>query len=146
MSGNQTKHEELGPSEEAKAEFEKELAKMVTDTSAESRKVDKKTALALWDSAALAPSLRKKRVGDDMDQGSPSAGNEVMSFTLVSKRGNKQQVSDLSSCGMSSAYLGFIAGAAVGDSVFVCSSRSHEDGSAKRQGRTARTKATRAEL
>jgi regulator of nonsense transcripts 2 len=67
---------------------------MVTDTSAESRKVDKKTALALWDSAMLAPSLRKKRGGEEGGGGSSaSQGDEVMSFTLVSKRGNKQQVS-----------------------------------------------------
>lgn len=45
--------ENTGPSAEADAEFEKELAKMRTDTSAESRRVDsRKTAVTLWESAA----------------------------------------------------------------------------------------------
>jgi len=50
----------MGPSAEADAEFEKELAKMMTDTSAESRRVDRRTALALWESAALPTGLKKK--------------------------------------------------------------------------------------
>jgi regulator of nonsense transcripts 2 len=66
---------------------------MVTDTSAESRKVDKKTALALWDSAVLPPNVRKKRVDEaDEDDGSQTNGHDVMSFTVITKRGNKQQV------------------------------------------------------
>jgi len=67
---------------------------MVTDTSAESRKVDKKTALALWDSAVLPPNVRKKRndeVDEDLD-GSEADGRGVMSFTVITRRGNKQQV------------------------------------------------------
>jgi Up-frameshift suppressor 2 len=82
--------ENLGPSEEAEAEFAKELAKMVTDSSAESRKVDKKTALALWDSAVLPPGARKKRVGDNGE--SELEGQGMMNFTVITKRGNKQQV------------------------------------------------------
>jgi len=85
--------ENLGPSEEAEAEFAKELAKMVTDSSAESRKVDKKTALALWDSAVLPPGARKKRVGEGEDNGeSELEGQGMMNFTVITKRGNKQQV------------------------------------------------------
>lgn len=85
-------HEDLGPSEEAEAEFAKELAKMVTDTSAESRKVDKKTALALWESAVLPPGARKKR-GEEGDEGEDGPKeNGVMNFTIVTKRGNKQLV------------------------------------------------------
>ena len=88
--------ENLGPSEEADAEFAKELAKMVTDSSNESRKVDKKTAMALWDSAVLPPGARKKRGADgeaegDIDSNDADA-KSVMSFTLLTKRGNKQQV------------------------------------------------------
>jgi regulator of nonsense transcripts 2 len=88
----------LGPSEEAEAEFAKELAKMVTDSSTESRKVDKKTALAMWDSAVLPPGTRKKRADDSTDEGSAHGQNgldaksNVMNFTVVSKRGNKQNV------------------------------------------------------
>jgi regulator of nonsense transcripts 2 len=85
----------MGPSEEADAEFEKELAKMMTDTSAESRRVDRKTALALWESAALPTSLKKKRVDDFEEDGDTSAFTEepVMNFTLITKRGKQQQVS-----------------------------------------------------
>jgi regulator of nonsense transcripts 2 len=94
--------ENLGPSEEADAEFAKELAKMVTDSSTESRKVDKKTALALWDSAVLPPGIRKRRVDDNELGGVPDANSveprSMMNFTVITKRGNKQQVCfDLSS-------------------------------------------------
>lgn len=84
--------EHLGPSEEAEAEFEKELAKIITDSSAESRKVDKKTAW--WDSAVLAPNLRKKRADEgDVDAGGDNKpdGDAVMQFTVITKRGSKQQ-------------------------------------------------------
>lgn len=84
--------EHLGPSEEAEAEFEKELAKIITDSSAESRKVDKKAAW--WDSAVLAPNLRKKRADEgDVDAGGDSNpdSNAVMQFTVITKRGGRQQ-------------------------------------------------------
>lgn len=88
--------ESFGPSEEDEAEFAKELAKMVTDTSAESRKVDKKTALALWESTVPPPVLRKKRNDDTEDDADATAGagageHDVMNFTLFTKRGNKPQ-------------------------------------------------------
>lgn len=92
LSASNSLQENLGPSEEAEAEFAKELAKMVTDTSAESRKVDKKTALALWDSAVIPPNVRKKKVDEDEEDGSEANGHDVMSFTVITKRGNKQQV------------------------------------------------------
>ncbi|TBU55635.1 transcription factor [Dichomitus squalens] len=86
--------EHLGPTEEDDAEFAKELAKLVTDTSADSRKVDKKTALALLDTALPPPVVRKKR-NEDIDEdeaGAESARDpSVMNFTLFTKRGNKQQ-------------------------------------------------------
>ncbi|KAH7925540.1 ARM repeat-containing protein [Leucogyrophana mollusca] len=89
--------EHLGPSEEAEAEFAKELAKIMTDSSAESRKVDKKSAW--WDSAVLAPGARKKRTDDndgDVDGESDTAeGNAVMNFTVITKRGNRQQTRHL---------------------------------------------------
>jgi regulator of nonsense transcripts 2 len=92
LSASNSQQEHIGPSEEEDAEFAKELAKMVTDTSAESRKVDKKTALALWDNATLPPVVRKKRV----DQGQINGHEDeigTMAFTLLTKRGNKQNVS-----------------------------------------------------
>ena len=86
--------EYLGPSEEADAEFAKELAKIITDSSAESRKIDKKAAW--WDSAVLAPGSRKKRAddneGDADGNGNATNGESVMNFTVITKRGNKQQV------------------------------------------------------
>jgi len=85
--------EVLGPSEEEDAEFVKELAKLVTDTSAESRKVDRRTAQTLWESAVLPPGMRKRHEEGD---GSPeSADTGVMNFTMLTKRGNKQQVRQL---------------------------------------------------
>jgi regulator of nonsense transcripts 2 len=85
--------EYLGPDEEAEAEFAKELAKMVTDTSADSRKVDKKTALALWDSAVIPPAMRKKRV-DDLEERDINDG--TTNFVVLTKRGNKQAVREAS--------------------------------------------------
>ncbi|KAG6375457.1 ARM repeat-containing protein [Boletus reticuloceps] len=86
--------EYLGPSEEADAEFAKEFAKIITDSSAESRKIDKKTAW--WDSAVLAPGSRKKRAddneGDADGEGNATNGESVMNFTVITKRGNKQQM------------------------------------------------------
>lgn len=107
--------ENLGPSEEEDSEFAKELAKMVVDTSTESRKVDRRTAQALWESAVLPQNLKKKKVGGvgggvedgigagvgaegdgeetEVIQGSEGAG--VMNFTVITKRGNKQQTRQL---------------------------------------------------
>jgi regulator of nonsense transcripts 2 len=66
---------------------------MVTDNSAESRKVDKKTALALWDASVLPPGTRKKRPDEaDDDAHAQTANPNVMNFTVITKRGNKQQV------------------------------------------------------
>jgi regulator of nonsense transcripts 2 len=91
LSSNET----LGPSEEAEAEFAKELAKMVSDTG-ESRKVDKRTALALWDTSALPGGIRKKRP-DEAEKLSAEREGEVMKFTLISKKGSKTQVRRLPS-------------------------------------------------
>ena len=58
----------------------------MTDTSAESWKVDRKTALALWESAALPTGL-KKRVDGFEEDGDTSASTEepAMNFTLLVK-------------------------------------------------------------
>lgn len=91
LSGSGSMQENLGPSEEADAEFARELAKMVTDSSLESRKVDKKTALALWDSSVLP--VRKRR--EDPDEASDIDSSDMMKFTVLTKRGNKQQARQL---------------------------------------------------
>jgi regulator of nonsense transcripts 2 len=97
LSASNNNQEYFGPSEEADTEFAKELAKLVTDTSAESRKIDKRTALALWDSAVLPPALRKKKNIDDGEEEEDVKeveGSKTMNFTVVTKRGNKQLVSN----------------------------------------------------
>lgn len=83
----------LSPSEEEDAEFAKALAKLVTDTSAESRKVDRRTAQTLWESTVLPPGMRKRHEEDDSSPENTSLG--VMNFTMLTKRGNKQQVRQL---------------------------------------------------
>lgn len=100
--------ENFGPSEEEESEFAKELAKMVVDTSTESRKVDRRTAQALWENVALPQNLKKKRagagIGAEEETGNEaeetevirgSEGNGVMNFTVITKRGNKQQARQL---------------------------------------------------
>lgn len=74
---------------------------MVTDNSAETRKVDKKTALALWETTVPPPVLRKKRIDENEEDGDVDAENKdegIMKFTLFTKRGNKQQVIYFSIC------------------------------------------------
>lgn len=71
---------------------------MVTESSAESRKVDKRTAQALWDTSVLMPSTLRKKVAEESDavaNSSESLGSDEqnsMKFILLTKRGNKQQV------------------------------------------------------
>ncbi len=85
--------ETLGPNEEEDAEFAKELAKLVTDVSAESRKVDRRTAQTLWESAVLPPGMRKRH--EEGDGPPESVDPDVMNFTMLTKRGNRQQVRQL---------------------------------------------------
>lgn len=94
LSASNSLQDNLGPSEEAEAEFAKELAKMVTDTSGDSRKIDKKTALALWDSSVPPPTVRKKKIEDGDEENELSELNrpDIMAFTVLTKRGNKQHV------------------------------------------------------
>ncbi|KAI0248110.1 ARM repeat-containing protein [Lactifluus subvellereus] len=85
--------EALGPNEEEDADFAKELARLVTDTSAESRKVDRRTAQTLWESAVLPPGMRKRH--EEGDSSIENAIPGVMNFTMLTKRGNRQQVRQL---------------------------------------------------
>lgn len=112
LSSSNSHQENLGPSEEAEAEFAKELAKMVTDTSNESRKVDKKTAMALWDSSVLPPTVRKKRAdeGDEEEE----VDENVMHFTIVTKRGTKHQVRQVLFLSAASSLLIFCSDSEIG--------------------------------
>lgn len=66
---------------------------MVMESSAESRKVDRRTAQALWDSAVVPSTLWKKKESDDENSDDAlSGGQETMKFKLLTKKGNKQQV------------------------------------------------------
>jgi len=83
----------LGPSDEAESEFAKELAKMMAESSNEARKVDKRTALALWDSSNVH---RKKRTDQTENQRDDQEDTDQMTFTVISRRGHKQQAHELS--------------------------------------------------
>lgn len=49
--------------------------------------------MALWDNAVLPPAARKKRADDYPEESrNESGGASTMSFTVVTKRGNKQNV------------------------------------------------------
>ena len=70
---------------------------MVTEAPGEAKKVDRRTAQALWDTSALPANIRKKK-GDDSDDddnisdATASDGTEFMKFTVLTKKGNKPQV------------------------------------------------------
>jgi regulator of nonsense transcripts 2 len=93
------KVEVAGPSEVEDADFAKELAKMMSDTSSEARKVDKRTALAMWDSSSLptagSVAIRRKKE-EDGGQEVEDTEEGIMRFTLLSKKGHKQQARELS--------------------------------------------------
>ncbi|KZT57798.1 ARM repeat-containing protein [Calocera cornea HHB12733] len=87
--------EQTGPSEEDDADFAKELARMISDVG-ENRKVDRKTALAMWDSTVMPGNLRRRREDSTSQENSnPAAPPDVMKFTLLTKRGNRAQTHDL---------------------------------------------------
>ncbi|KZO98973.1 ARM repeat-containing protein [Calocera viscosa TUFC12733] len=87
--------EPTGPSEEDDADFAKELARMISDAG-ESRKVDRKTAMAMWDSTVMPGNLRRRREDStSQENGKPAAPPDVMKFTFLTKRGNRSQTHDL---------------------------------------------------
>jgi regulator of nonsense transcripts 2 len=71
---------------------------MLTDAGTETRKVDKRTAMAKWDNTVLPPAVRKKRPELEEQGDEREDGSDVMNFTLITKRGNKQQVKTISLC------------------------------------------------
>jgi len=90
--------ESLGPSEEADTDFAKELARMMAEPSNEIRKVDKRTALSLWDSSSIS---RKKRLDQTDGTDGQESDSSQMKFTVISRRGHRQQVHELSIPSMS---------------------------------------------
>ena len=77
------KHEEIDT--EAQADFDRDFAKMLADTT-DARRSERKNAAPIFDTAV--PLIRRKADGIEGDAGK-------MAFTLLSKRGNKPQVSGL---------------------------------------------------
>ncbi len=71
--------------EEAEEEFNRDFAKMLADTTEATRKQERKTAPPVFDTAV--PLIRKAK-----EEGKPSSTTH-MQFSLLSKKGNKQQVS-----------------------------------------------------
>ena len=80
--------ENLGPDEEAEAEFAREFARMVSDTSMDARKVDRRTAQALWENAVLPSVARQRADATASDEG-------TMSFTVLTRRGNPKSARTL---------------------------------------------------
>jgi regulator of nonsense transcripts 2 len=78
--------ENAGPSEEAEADFAKELAKMFVEAPGENRRVDRK---AIWEGPSLPTGVRKKRDEDDEVERNPG----IVKFTVATRKGNKLQVS-----------------------------------------------------
>jgi regulator of nonsense transcripts 2 len=62
---------------------------MMAETSSEARKVDRRTAQALWNSSGAH---RKKRADQVGGSGNEEEDPEKMKFTVLSRRGHKQQV------------------------------------------------------
>ncbi|TFK53931.1 transcription factor [Heliocybe sulcata] len=87
--------ENVGPTEEEDSDFAKELAKMLLDSSAEAKKVDRRTAQTLWDSSILPPAVRRRRGDETNGDASDLEDQGLMKFTLVTKKGNKPQARSL---------------------------------------------------
>lgn len=78
-----TKHDEVDT--EAQSEFDREFAKMLADTT-DARRGERKNAPPIFDMAV--PLMRKTQAA----KAEPDHQDGKMAFTLLSKRGNKQQV------------------------------------------------------
>lgn len=75
--------------------FNREFAKMLADTT-DARKVDRKTAPPVFDTAV--PLIRRQQQQQAQQDAIPTeAKANHMQFSLLSKKGNKQQVSALTS-------------------------------------------------
>jgi regulator of nonsense transcripts 2 len=77
--------EELDP--EFEADFDRDLAKMMTD-SIDARKFERKT---LFD-VPLPIRKSQREATEQLDEAAPVPETGVIKFALLSKRGNKQQV------------------------------------------------------
>ena len=80
-------HENLGPSEEELAEFDREFSKLMSEAAADAKRVDRRAAQSVWDSTALPGSGVGKRRKDDQSEQKNEEDKNIMKFTVLSKRG-----------------------------------------------------------
>ena len=80
-------HENLGPSEEELAEFDREFSKLMSEAAADAKRVDRRAAQSVWDSTALPGSGVGKRRKDDQSELKNEEDKNIMKFTVLSKRG-----------------------------------------------------------
>jgi regulator of nonsense transcripts 2 len=81
----------LGPTDEEAADFDKEFSKMLSDAAADAKKVDRKAALSAWDTGVTTTGgvARRKK---DSERGEAPDDLNVMRFTVLSKKANKNPV------------------------------------------------------
>lgn len=82
-------NENLGPSEEELADFDKEFSKLMSEAAADAKRVDRKAALSVWDSTALPGSGVGKRRKDDQSEQKNEEDRNIMKFTVLAKKGFK---------------------------------------------------------
>ncbi|KAG9058049.1 hypothetical protein FS842_002010 [Serendipita sp. 407] len=93
--------ENLGPSEEEAADFDKEFSKMLSDAAADAKKVDRKAAMSAWDTGVtmtggvVARRGKKDVDRDDIEANSDPNSSGVMRFAVLSKKANKNLTREL---------------------------------------------------
>jgi regulator of nonsense transcripts 2 len=88
-------HENMGPSEEELAEFDKEFSKLMSEAAADAKRVDRKAAQSVWDSTALPGGGVGKRRKDDQSELKNEEDKNIMKFTVLSKKGFKNSNREL---------------------------------------------------
>ena len=88
-------HENMGPSEEDLADFDKEFTKLMSEAAADAKRVDRKAAQSVWDSTALPGSGVGKRRKDDQSEPKNEEDKNIMKFTVLSKKGFKNSNREL---------------------------------------------------
>ncbi|KAG8896997.1 hypothetical protein FRC01_011513 [Tulasnella sp. 417] len=88
------KPEHAGPSAAEEEDFNKELAKMMLDSTQEARKVDRKAAAVMWETTVMTGGAKKRKEDTEKSSATGQEAN-AMTFTLLSRRGNKQMTKEL---------------------------------------------------
>ncbi|CAG8604300.1 1921_t:CDS:10, partial [Acaulospora colombiana] len=82
-----------GPTEEEAADFDKEFSKMLSDAAADSKKVDKRAVLSAWETGVAMSGGLARRKKERQDE--PQAPSDMMRFTVLSKKANKNPTREL---------------------------------------------------